>query len=71
MIKVVVDNAHKNGIWVGICGELAADENLTELFLSLGVDELSMSAPFILGIRKKVIETNVEQIKDEVMKKFL
>ena len=71
MIKLVVDNAHKHGIWVGICGELAADENLTELFLSLGIDELSMSSPFILGIRKKIRETNVDEVKKEVIEKFL
>lgn len=71
MIKIVADNAHKHGIWVGICGELAADENLTELFLSLGIDELSMSAPFILGIRKKIRETNVDEVRDEIIKKFL
>ncbi|MDR1628528.1 MAG: phosphoenolpyruvate--protein phosphotransferase [Oscillospiraceae bacterium] len=71
MIKLVADNAHKHGIWVGICGELATDENLTELFLSLDIDELSMSSPFILGIRKKVRETNVDEIREKVIKKFL
>lgn len=70
MIKMVVDNAHKNGIWVGICGELAADESLTGTFLALGVDELSMSAPFILGVRKKLLETDVEKIRDKVIKEL-
>lgn len=68
MIKMVVDSAHKNGIWVGICGELAADEALTETFLSMGVDELSMSAPFILGIRKKILEVNVDEVKEKILK---
>jgi phosphotransferase system enzyme I (PtsI) len=71
MVKLVADSAHKHGILVGICGELATDENLTELFLSLGIDELSMSSPFILGIRKKVRETNVDEIREKVIKKFL
>lgn len=66
MIKIVVDNAHKNNIWVGICGELAADESLTEVFLSLGVDELSMSSPFVLGVRKKMLEIEVDKIKDKI-----
>lgn len=70
MIKIAVDNAHSNGIWVGICGEMAADSSLTETFLSMGVDELSMSAPSILKIRKKVLETNVEEIREEILKKL-
>ncbi len=71
MIKIVVDNAHKNGIWTGICGELAANECLTEMFLSMGVDELSMSSSFILGIRKKVTETDVGKIKEKLLKRLL
>lgn len=43
MIKMVVDNAHKAGIWAGICGELGADTSLTREFLKMGVDELSVS----------------------------
>lgn len=68
MIKIVVDNAHKNGIWVGICGESAADESLIETYLSMGIDELSMSAPYILKIRKKIIETDVSKIKNNILK---
>ena len=71
MIKIVADNAHKNGIWVGICGELASDEELTETFLSFGIDELSMSAPFILNIRKKVRDTDVSKIKETIIKNFI
>ena len=56
-IKMVVDNAHKEGIWAGICGELGADLSLTEKFLEMGVDELSVSPTFILSIRKVVRET--------------
>lgn len=63
MISMVVDNAHKAGIWAGICGELGADLSLTKEFLAMGVDELSVSPGSILPIRKIVRETNVEQYK--------
>ena len=56
MIKITVDNAHKNGIWVGICGELASDFAVTETLLSMGIDELSVSPSFILPLRKKIRE---------------
>ncbi len=52
MIKMVVDNGHKEGIWVGICGELGADTSLTEEFIKMGVDELSVSPSYVLPIRK-------------------
>ena len=54
LIKLVVDNSHKAGIWTGICGELGADLSLTETFIKMGVDELSVSPSFILPIRKIV-----------------
>lgn len=56
MIKMVVDNAHKAGIWAGICGELGADMELTETFIKMGVDELSVSPGCILPIRKIIRE---------------
>ncbi len=68
MIKIVVDNAHKNGIWAGVCGELASNESLIETFLAIGVDELSMSASFILSTRKKVKETDVSKVKEKLLK---
>lgn len=71
LINMVVQNAHKNGTWVGICGELGADLELTETFLAIGVDELSVTPSAILPIRKKVIETDVSEIKDEVLSKYL
>ncbi|MED9904480.1 MAG: phosphoenolpyruvate--protein phosphotransferase [Lachnospiraceae bacterium] len=61
MIKTVVDNAHKAGIWAGICGELGADTSLTKEFLKMGVDELSVSPGRILPIRKIVLETDVNK----------
>lgn len=63
MISMVVENAHKAGIWAGICGELGADMSLTREFLAMGVDELSVSPGSILPIRKIVLETNVEEYK--------
>lgn len=56
MIKMVVDNAHKEGIWAGICGELGADTTLTEEFVRMGVDELSVTPTFVLPVRKIVRE---------------
>ncbi len=67
LIKLVCDNAHNNNIWVGICGELGADQSLTELFLALGVDELSVTPSSILPIRKKVIETDVGKIHGDAV----
>ncbi|MBE5863391.1 MAG: phosphoenolpyruvate--protein phosphotransferase [Lachnospiraceae bacterium] len=54
LIKLAADNAHKHGAWIGICGELAADTSLTETFLRMGIDELSVSAPFVLPLRDTV-----------------
>ena len=62
MIKMVVDNAHKAGIWAGICGELGADTSLTREFLKMGVDELSVSPGRILPIRKIILDTAVSQL---------
>lgn len=54
MIQMVVDNAHKCGKWAGICGELGADMALTETFVNMGVDELSVAPPMVLKVREKV-----------------
>lgn len=56
MIEMVVDNAHKAGIWAGICGELGADMELTERFMAMGVDELSVSPTFIYPVRQIIRE---------------
>ncbi|MEY8390172.1 phosphoenolpyruvate--protein phosphotransferase [Lachnospiraceae bacterium 45-W7] len=63
MISMVVEHAHRAGIWAGICGELGADQSLTQEFLAMGVDELSVSPESILPLRKIVRETNVEEYK--------
>lgn len=54
MIRMVVDNAHKCGKWAGICGELGADTELTQEFVNMGVDELSVAPPMVLKVREKV-----------------
>ncbi len=62
MIKMVADNAHAEGIWAGICGELGADTTLTQTFLKLGVDELSVSPGCVLPIRKIIRETDISKL---------
>ncbi len=57
LLQIVADNAHKAGIWVGICGELGADLTLTEDFVRMGMDELSVSPALILPVRQKIRET--------------
>lgn len=61
MLKIIAENAHKGGCWVGICGELAADTTLTETFLRFGYDELSVSPASVLKVRKKVREINLKK----------
>ena len=67
LLKMVADNAHKNGIWVGICGELGADLTLTDLFLSIGIDELSVSPRAVLPLRQKIRATNVAQVREKML----
>ncbi len=59
LIEMTIKNAHKNGIWAGICGELASDISLTETFLQMGVDELSVSPGFILMLKEKIRGINL------------
>lgn len=61
LIKFSADCAHKNGAWIGICGELAADTTLTEEFLKMGIDELSVSPSFILKVREAVRGVRLEK----------
>ncbi len=67
LIKMVAENAHKAGIWCGICGELGADLELTETFLSIGVDELSVSPRAVLPLRQKVRETTVADVQEKLV----
>ena len=61
MIQMIVDNAHKCGKWAGICGELGADPTLTEQFVRMGLDELSVAPSMVLKLRKIVREMKVEE----------
>ena len=61
MLQMVVDNGHKHGCWVGICGELGADTTLTATFLKMGFDELSVSPSMILRVREEIRKTRVEE----------
>ena len=60
MIQQTIENGHKAGCWVGICGELGADMTLTETFLKMGIDELSVSPTFVLPIRKLIREMSTK-----------
>jgi len=60
MIQMTVENGHKHGCWVGICGELGADTELTEDFVRMGIDELSVSPSFVLPIRKIIRNIKME-----------
>ncbi|MBR2943652.1 MAG: phosphoenolpyruvate--protein phosphotransferase [Clostridia bacterium] len=57
LIKMATDNIHEVGGWIGVCGEMAADLSLTQAFVDIGVDELSVSAPYLLGVRGKVTDS--------------
>lgn len=57
LIKMTCDSAHRAGIWVGICGELAADVEVTQTLIALGADELSVSPPYILAVRESIINS--------------
>ena len=61
LIEMAADNAHKNGKWIGICGELGADTSLTETFLRMGIDELSVSPAFVLKVREAVRRCNLSE----------
>lgn len=61
LIEMSAKNAHKNGAWIGICGELAADTTLTETFLRMGIDELSVSPTFVLKVRDAVRKTDLSK----------
>lgn len=61
LIEFAAREAHKNRIWIGICGELAADLELTEWFLKIGVDELSVSPAYVLPLRKRIREINLKE----------
>lgn len=61
LIQKVVENGHAGGAWVGICGELGADTSLTETFLQMGVDELSVSPSMILPVRDAIRKSHAKK----------
>ena len=67
LLQMVVENAHKNGIWVGICGELGADLTLTETFLAIGIDELSVSPRAVLPLRNAVRMTDTRESSARIL----
>lgn len=67
LLKMVTENAHKNGIWVGICGELGADLTLTETFLAIGIDELSVSPRAVLPLRNAVRMTDTRESSARIL----
>ena len=67
LIQMVTENAHKNGIWVGICGELGADLTLTEAFLAIGVDELSVTPRAVLPLRNAVRMTDTRETSQRIL----
>lgn len=70
LIKLAADNAHRHGIWIGICGELASDTTLTETFLAMGIDELSVSPRFVLPLRQTVRELDMRLSKEKILQKL-
>ena len=70
LLKMAADNAHKNGIWIGICGELGADLELTETFLSIGIGELSVSPRSVLPLRQKVRDITVSAVREDLVRKL-
>ena len=61
LIEFAAKNAHEHGAWIGICGELGADTSLTETFLRMGIDELSVSPSFVLPVRDAVRKTDLSR----------
>lgn len=70
LIKLATDNAHQNGIWIGICGELAADTALTETFLAMGIDELSVSPRFVLPLRQAVRDIDTRISREKILQEL-
>ena len=71
MIKMAADNAHKAGIWIGICGELGADISMTETFMALGVDELSVSPSAVLPLRSTIRSINTAENREKILEDLL
>lgn len=66
LMELTVQNAHKHGVWVGICGESGGDVSLTERYIAMGIDELSCSPSRILEVKEKVVESNKKDLVDSL-----
>lgn len=71
MLKMAADNAHKAGIWIGICGELGADVELTETFLAIGIDELSVSPSAVLPLRSQIRSIDSGKKREEILAELM
>ena len=71
MLKMAADNAHAAGIWIGICGELGADTSLTETFLAIGIDELSVSPASVLPLRNAIRSLDSRTNRDQILEELL
>ena len=71
MLKITADHAHQAGIWMGVCGELAADLSLTEFFLAIGVDELSVAFSCVLPLRDVIRSSVIAQNRDDIITKYI
>ena len=71
MLKMAADNAHAAGIWIGICGELGADTSLTETFLAIGIDELSVSPASVLPLRNAIRSIDSRVNHDKILNELL
>lgn len=65
LIKMAADNIHRKGKWIGICGEAAADKQLLDIFLSMGIDELSVSSGYVLSVREMIRESKLNPLSEE------
>lgn len=64
LIRMAAQNIHQEGKWIGICGELGADESLTEAFMRMGIDELSVTPASILPLRAAIAELDLSNMED-------
>ena len=62
---MAADNIHRKGKWIGICGEAAADKQLLDIFLSMGIDELSVSSGYVLSVREMIRESKLNPLSEE------
>jgi phosphoenolpyruvate-protein phosphotransferase (PTS system enzyme I) len=71
LMAIAAQNAARKGIWTGICGELSSDQSLLEIFLAMGIRELSVAASEILPMRRKICETDIGLVKQQLMKELM